>query len=268
MVKQILVFILLIFSVNNIDAAIAVQNGLTHQYKVEGGKVYRGKITIQNIDTLSANVKLYLQDVSYNYSGITNYTNPSGSNKNSNAAWVKLSTNFLKLAKKEKTDVPFEIFVPDSVSEVGSYWSVIMVEPVEDIQPNNNKQSGVNITSLVRYAVQVITDYHTENINPKLKFESIDILKNGTSKVLRIAIANQGKVYCSPATTVELYNKKTGEKAGTFNALSVSLLPENSKSIHINLGAIPLGKYKVMIITNDENENSFAVETEVTIVND
>ena len=32
---------------------------------------------------------------------------------------------------------------------------------------------GINITSVVRYAIQIITDYGTENIKPDLKFESI-----------------------------------------------------------------------------------------------
>ena len=39
------------------------------------------------------------------------------------------------------------------------------MEPIDDIKPSDAKV-GVNITSVVRYAIQIITDYKTENIKP------------------------------------------------------------------------------------------------------
>ena len=96
MVKYFFAFFFIFLGIHSF-AAIAVQNGLTHQYKVENGKVYKGKIVIQNMAAQPQNVKLYLQDQSYHFNGSTNYTDPSINAKKSNAAWVKLSTNFLRI---------------------------------------------------------------------------------------------------------------------------------------------------------------------------
>jgi hypothetical protein len=42
------------------------------------------------------------------------------------------------LKGKEKTEIFYEITVPDQALDPGSYWSVIIVEPVEDINPVTN----------------------------------------------------------------------------------------------------------------------------------
>jgi hypothetical protein len=81
-----------------------------------------------------------------------------------------MNTNLVTLKSKGKTEIYYEITVPDQLSEPGSYWSVIIVEPVEEINPDENKQ-GVSITSIIRYAIQVITDLDAEQAKPDLKFE-------------------------------------------------------------------------------------------------
>lgn len=82
---------------------------------------------------------------------------------------------------KEKTEVFYEITVPNQALDPGSYWSVIIVEPVDDIKPSDNKP-GVNITSVVRYAIQVITDIETEKAKPDLKFENVKVRKKKENK--------------------------------------------------------------------------------------
>ncbi len=76
----------------------------------------------------------------------------------------------------------YEITVPDEVTAPGSYWSVIIVEPVDDIKPSDDKP-GVNITSVIRYAIQVITDIETEKAKPELKFESVKVEKEEGKKL-------------------------------------------------------------------------------------
>lgn len=263
MLKHFFIFVFIFLGINSF-AAIAVQNGLTHQYKVENGKVYKGKIVIQNMADLAQNVKFYVQDQSYHFNGSTHYADPSVSAKRSNAAWIKLSTNFIVLGKKEKMEVPFEIFVPDSLQDAGSYWSVIMVEPVEDIKPN--QKPGFNIVSVVRYAIQIITDFKSDELNPQLKFENVSINKqDSVQQVLTVAISNQGKVFCMPTTIIELYKKSNGEKVGVFSSSKIGILPDNSKSVNINMGNIAPGDYTAVIISTDENENAFALKAALTI---
>lgn len=78
-----------------------VLNGLTHNYKVENGQIYKGKIAIENTGIASQNVKIYLQDFSYKSDGSMNYTAPL-TNIKTNADWIKLNTNLITLRGKEK----------------------------------------------------------------------------------------------------------------------------------------------------------------------
>ncbi|MEG0926612.1 WxL protein host-binding domain-containing protein [Chryseobacterium sp.] len=266
MIKRILLLITVILQFSFLHAGIVVLNGLTHSYKIETGKVYKGKVAIENTSKTPQTVKLFLQDFTYQADGTINYTTLN-TNKRTNGEWVKLNTNLITLKGKEKTEVFYEITVPNQAMDPGSYWSVIIVEPVEDIKPSDNKQ-GVNITSVIRYAIQVITDFETEKAKPILKFESVKIEKQEGKQTLMIAIANNGNLYCKPTTSIEIYNRKTGEKLGTYSSLTMGLLPNTSKTFYIDISKVPPEKYKAAIIATDEEENAFALNVELEVKND
>lgn len=265
MIKRILFLTLFILPFVILQASIVVLNGLTHNYKVENGQIYKGKIAIQNTGSNPQNVKIFLQDFTYQSNGSMYYTTPH-TNEKTNADWIKLNTTFLTLKSKEKTEVYYEITIPNSLNTPGSYWSVIIVEPVDDVKPSDSKQ-GINITSIVRYAIQIITDYDSEKIKPDLKFESIKIDKEEGKQILKIAIANQGLIYCKPSASVEIYNK-SGQKVGTFSTQAMGLLPQTSKSFPIDISKIPPDKYNAVIIATDEDENAFALNVELEVKND
>jgi uncharacterized protein (DUF2147 family) len=266
MIKRILLLLIFILQFGFLKASIVILNGLTHNYKVENGKVYKGKIEIENTGNKPQNVKLFLQDFSYKSDGTINYSVPHTNNR-TNIDWIKFNTNFVTLKAKQKTEVYYEITIPNKISDPGSYWSVIMVEPVEDVKPSDSKQ-GVNITSIVRYAIQVITDYDSENAKPDLKFESVKIDREEGMKLAKIAIANNGNLYCKPSAAIEIYNRKTGEKIGTFTSLEMGLLPYTSKSFPIDISKVPPDHYNAVIIATDENENAFALNVELEVKND
>ncbi|KMQ65980.1 hypothetical protein ACM39_16315 [Chryseobacterium sp. FH2] len=266
MTKRILLFIIIILPCCFLQANIVILNGLTHNYKVENGKVYKGKITIENTDNKPQNIKIFLQDFTYQADGSIHYTTPQ-TNIKTNANWIRLNTNLITLKAKEKTEVYYEITVPEQIKESGSYWSVIIVEPVEEIKPNENKE-GVNITSVVRYAIQVITDYDAENAKPNLKFESVKIDKENGKQILKIAIANNGNLYCKPTASIEIYSRKNGQKIGSFTSHAMGVLPQTSKSFQIDISKIPPDKYKAVIIATDEDENAFALNVELEVKND
>ncbi|WP_419869623.1 WxL protein host-binding domain-containing protein [Chryseobacterium sp. CT-SW4] len=266
MLKRILLFVLLIFQFISLRASIVVLNGLTHTYKVENGKVYKGKIAIENTDNHPQSVKLFLQDFAYQADGSINYT-ALHTNTRTNGDWITLNTNLVTLKAKEKTEIFYEITVPERPAQPGSYWSVIIVEPVEDIKPSNDK-AGVNITSIIRYAIQVITDYEAENAKPDLKFESVKVEKEEGKQIVKIAIANIGNLYCKPTASIEIYNRKTGEKVGNYNSLTMGLLPNTSKSFYIDISKVPPDRYNAAIIATDEEENAFALNVELEVKND
>lgn len=266
MIKRILLLITFMLQFAFLHAGIVVLNGLTHSYKIENGKVYKGKIAIENTSSTPQNVKLFLQDFTYHADGTFNYTELHTNNR-TNGNWIKLNTNLVTLKGKEKTEVFYEITVPNQPLDPGSYWSVIIVEPVDDIKPSDNKP-GVNITSVVRYAVQVITDIETEKAKPDLKFENVKVEKEEGKQTVKIAIANNGNLYCRPTASIEIYHRKTGKKIGTFSSLTMGLLPTTSKTFPIEISKVPPDQYTATIMATDEEENAFAINVELEVKND
>lgn len=266
MIKNIFFLIILIMMPLSSKANIIILNGLTHNYNVEGGKAYKGKISLENSGSQMQNVKFFLQDFTYSADGSIIYSAPN-TNIKTNSGWIKLNTNLISLKAKEKAEVFYEITVPQNTGEAGSYWSVIIVEPVEDIKPANDKH-GVSITSVVRYAIQVITDLDTEDAKPDLKFDGIKMMKEDGKQILKVALANNGTLYCKPVLSIEIYNKKSGQKAGSFSSQTMGLLPKTSKSFPIDLGKLPPARYNAVLIATDENENSFALNIELEVKDD
>lgn len=266
MVRYIQLICLFFAFTGSSKASIVVLNGLTHIYKVDKGEVYKGKIEIQNTGTSPQSVKIYLQDLSYKADGSIYYS-PPFANKKTNAGWIKFNTNLLTINAKEKTEVYYEVTIPDSISQTGSYWSAVIVEPVAAITPNSN-QAGVHISSIVRYAIQLITDYNSRELKPSLKFESIKLERNDQKQSLKVALANNGLIYCKSIVSIELYDQKSEKKIGNFSSQAMSLLPSTSKSFYIDLNSVPPGTYNAVVMATDDDENAFALRTELQIKND
>lgn len=243
-----------------VKANIVVTNGLTHQFKMEKGQVYKGKIELQNIGIDDKNVKLYLQDASNGANGNVNYTEP-GTNPSSNANWIKISTNQLELKSGEKTEVMYEIKVPENITNPGSYSSILMIEPIEHFSPNKAENKGIQINSIIRYAIQLISDYDTQGLKPNLNFESINIENENTERTLNIMLANKGKIYTKAKIFLEIYEFENSTRIeGEFESQLINLLPNITKMFTINISNLKKGKYKAIAFANDENDNIFALE--------
>jgi hypothetical protein len=233
---------------------------------VENGKNYKGKIVLENTGKETSQIKIYLQDVSYRADGTINYNAPAKEKKRSNAGWMQLTTNLLTLKPGEKTDFLYEINVPNQLAANGSYWSVIIVEPVKDIK--SNEKAGVSIASVVRYAILVVSDIYSESAKVDLRFENVKIVKEDNKRILKVAIANTGDLFCKPVAVIDVYDKKTGQKKGRFTSYSMGLLPDNSKSFSIDIEPLSPGLYNAVLMAIDENDNTFALKTDLEIGND
>ncbi|WP_312078846.1 WxL protein host-binding domain-containing protein [Chryseobacterium sp.] len=262
MLKRIFLVLSVLFSFIFTKANIIIVNGLTHHHKTSKGQTVKGKITIENIGNTTENVKIFLQDYSYVADGSINYSKP-GEKPQTNATWTKLNADLITLKAKEKKDVFYEVSVPAENIKSASYWSVVIVEPVEDIKPSDEKQ-GISITSIVRYAIQLVTDVDAENAKVDLKFESIKFEKENNAKLLKIALSNTGELFCKPSLIAEIY-AKDGTKIGVFKSQTMSLLPNNSKTFYIDVSKLKAKNYNAVVIATDEDENAFAVNVDFEV---
>lgn len=262
--KKILFFITLFFTYSNICASIVITNGLTHNYKLKEGTLQKGIITIENTADIAQNVKVYQQDYSYNATGASFYEQ-YGKNKRSNLKWIKLNTNLLKIDGRSKTNVSYEVIIPENTLP-GSFWSVVMVEPVDEIVPSNTK-GGIELKTVIRYSIQIITT-NDKPANALMTFDTINLNKAEGKRFLELAISNNGELFHTVEASIEIFDSKDGSNKGKFKSDLLSLLPNNSKLFKIDISSIPAGKYNASILANSMEEHVFGINIELQIPNE
>lgn len=255
--------ILVFFLTTPMFSSIVILNGLTHTYKIESGQVYKGHIVVQNTSDNPQNVRFYQQDYRYTSDG-TSYYEELGTNPRSNASWIKLSTNLIRLEGKGKYEVFYEITVPDNINN-GSFWSTIMVEPVDEIKPSDEK--GVRISTVIRYAILLVTTT-TQPAEAKIIFKSVNLTKQDQKNQLDIVLENQGQLYHRVIVTAELFDNQKGDEAGFFQSNSLGLLPNTSKRFTIDLSSVSPGKYSAVVLASGDEDHIFGVNVELNISDD
>ncbi len=256
------VFLIFVSSVNS-DASIVVLNGLTHIHKVNEGEVTIGKIEIQNTKDSEQAVKVYQRDYLFFYTGEAHYDEP-GSHTRSNANWMDISPTYLTLGPNEKATILYEMKVPENVPMDGTFWSVIMVEGVKPVRENALAR-GVSINSLVRYAIQIVSNIgETGERNLDFLQADLDNTESGTS--LQVAIKNVGERLLIPELSVEFFDEN-GESKGVFSAEKKKLYPLTSSNFIVDLKGIEPGNYQAVILADCSEEDVFGVNLELKIPN-
>jgi len=263
-IKKIFFFISILITCNCAFSNIVVTNGLTHKHKIKEGIVYKGFISVENTSKSVQNVKIYQKDYSYKANGTSEY-NDSGLNNRSNINWIKLNTNLLRLEAKGKANIAYEIIVPKDI-DVGSFWSVIMIEPIDEIKPSNDKP-GLQIKSVIRYSIQIITT-NDQPAEALLNFDSMNLNKTDGKRVLEIDISNNGQLYHTVEVSIQIFDNKSGANKGVYKSNLLSLLPNNSKRFSIDLSTVAPGKYNAAIFSTSDEDHIFGINTELDIPNE
>lgn len=239
-------------------ASVEVLGSLKHVLTGKPGEVIKGEIKIQNNDSTEQEVRIYQTDLMYNLNDNTFYDDP-GSNPKSNAGWISYSPKTVVLKGHEVRSVQYEINIPANDTLRGTYWSVLMIEGVVPIDPNQT--SNLNIRTVTRYAVQMVTELNDKG-KGSLKFLEPSLVQDETSKKVYLAVDlnNDGDHYISPDVSLELFDDK-GESVGTLTAAKKGIYPGTSTRFKINLEGVPSGKtYKAMIIAAGKEEDVFGLE--------
>lgn len=237
-------------------ASIEIEGSLRHIHKGIQGENYKGEIKIFNSDKVDQEVKVYQTDLLYNYEGLTFYEDPI-THKRSNAGWIKYSPKTVIVKAGETIYIQYEISIPNADTIKGTYWSVIMVEGVNQIDPDQVGQ--MNINTVTRYAVQMITEIENIGIG-KLEFLEPILIKEDSSLFLAVDIVNKGDHYIVPNVTIEFFNEK-GESVKKVTASKKGLFPSTSNRYRFNLEGIE-GEitYQTTIIAAGDDEDVFGLE--------
>jgi hypothetical protein len=258
------VSLLLIFFSVNATANIVVVNGLTHEYKASAGETYRGQIEVQNNSSKSQYVKIYQRDYLFFYTGEILYNDP-GSIDRSNANWITLSSNYVKVGAGEQLSLQYEVVVPENDSLLGSYWSLIMVEGVDDIDTNNISE-GISIQSVMRYAIQIITNINETGLR-RLEFINVKLLKEDSTRFLRVDLKNTGERFMSPVLKLELFDPK-GNSVAVFEATKRKIYPGTSTRSRVIIENVPPGLYQALLVADNGDEDVFGLNLSLELEDD
>lgn len=263
--SNILLLVLVLTCVSS-AGSVGVSGGLTRQLIVQPGGSHEGAIVIQNTGDKPVDIKFFQTDYAFSAAGETRYGVP-GKAARSNASWVAFVPHQVTIPAHDTASVYYTINVPRGTGLSGTYWSVLMVEPVDTTQlilPKEQKANvNVGVKVVARYAVQMVTsigDTGTRDV----KLSNVRVISDSGQRVLEFDIENTGERWLNPSVWIDLYDAK-GVSLGRRHCNRMRLYPGCSGRYRAALGDIPQGEYQAMMIADNGDENVFGSQFKIEI---
>lgn len=259
--------LLLALAAGAVRADVTVLGGLTRKITATPGDRIDGTIEFANNGEEITYVDVYQTDYLFFADGRTLYSDP-GDIRRSNASWISFSPSRVAIPAKGTASVYYEMTVPDNVELSGSYWSVVMIEPVADaLMPQTQKRNdevSVGVRTIVRYAVQIITDIGETGKSSIQVSDNRLVIENGKT-ILQLDIENNGERWLSPSVWADLY-RSDGTYVGRFESGRKRIFPSCSVRHHLDLTEVPTGSYTALMIVDNGDDRVFGANYEVRLV--
>ncbi|MGA1864458.1 MAG: hypothetical protein ACMUHX_05300, partial [bacterium] len=259
--KIIIIFsLLLLFSawVRVAGAQINILGGLSHEKKARPGETYEGEIIIKNKGQGIEEVKIYQTDYLFSCDGGSIYGEP-GKIPRSNATWIMFRPNRLKIGPKQQESVHYVVKTPIDESLAGTYWSILMIEPISKDSPESSQSKendvAIGVRQIFRYGIQISTHISDTGVG-MLMFLDTKLLKEKEERILKVDVENIGETFLRPSLSVELFNEN-GAHAGKYEAGPFRTYPGTSVRFKVDLGQIAEGIYKALVVADCGGENVF-----------
>ncbi|MBN2414294.1 hypothetical protein JXO52_00545 [bacterium] len=228
-------------------SGIVVKGELTREKTALPGMAYEGVITLSNDGAAVVQVKVFQTDYLFTCAGETFYNDPGGHDR-SNASWVEFSPTRLDVPPGGEASVSYKVTVPARESLEGTYWSMIMIEPVPEAENAPLREQTLSINTVVRYGVQLVTNIE-ESGTPSLNFLGVQVLEGQQGLFLQVDLENRGTRWTKPLVWVDLVTE-AGKKLDRRESVPMRLYPGTSVRHRIDLAGIPFDKYKALLIAD------------------
>lgn len=265
--QSLAVAMLVSFVAGNLDAAIVVKGEMTEEKQATPGEIYRGTIVLTNTDAAPGEVKIYQTDYSFSADGSSLYGEP-GLLPRSNAKWISLSREVVTVPPNGTERIDYEVKVPagQGAALPGSYWSMIMVEPIAKSSRESAAEipdMAARVTQVLRYGVQVVTHLGRAG-EAGLVFSNPQIIKEDGKRLFAIDVENTGQRWLRPGLSLDLFSQ-TGQPLGKFEGSATRLYPGTSARFRIDLGPVPNGTYLGLVVADGTGDNLFGANVELEI---
>ncbi len=259
-------FILLLLAVLPSFGITSITGPLTHELSVEPGKSYEDTIQVTNPDKAPQEVKVYQTDYFFSADGTVTYGKAGGLSR-SNALWITFSPAQVTVPAGETVAVHFSIQVPSDQTLKGTYWSMIMVEPVLPGSAESGSYDPSKVTmgikEKVRYAIQIVTSIGATGTGA-LKFTTITLQADNGKKYLIVDLENTGERWLRATLWAELYDAK-GTYVGKFDGGKHRMFPGTGARFKAELQGVTGTTYKALIIADCGGDDVFGANVNLVL---
>jgi len=231
------------------------------------GQTVSQTITFSN----TSNTELYfvanLKDWDRDSVGVKKYYS-EGQKPQSNAAWLTLSENTVRLAAGETKSVNLSMTIPKNPASRQLTNTMLFFTQVKEQKAA--LQNGLHMNVLIEVGIQI---YHTPSgLNPGdlefLAFEDRHVTPNKTGLPVRrmdIHVKNTGQINKDAYVRFELTNTETGEEI-PVKTVAIAMLPHSDQWVQIDLPEkLVAGNYLAVAILDAGNQYDLKIaEKEIT----
>ncbi|MFZ5565060.1 MAG: hypothetical protein ACOZBW_13510 [Thermodesulfobacteriota bacterium] len=247
-------------------ADVHVVGGLSRHMVLAPGAEAQGRVLVRNAGDKAQTAKVYLTGYQATADGKTVYGDPKKAAR-SNAAWIHLVPQQQEIPAGATASFHYVIRVPDNPDLAGTYWSMLMVEPVapETLVPPAPEKGKLHfgVRTVTRTGIHMVT--HMGDTGTRdLKFTGRTLEKQEGSPVLQLDFENTGQRYLKLTLWAELFDSQ-GFSIGRFDAGQKGLYPADSARMKVNLTDVPPGPYQVLVVADNGDEHVFGARYEMDI---
>lgn len=249
-------------------ADIHVEGSLYQEKDTAPGATYRGAVTIRNSGDAPVAAKLYVTDYTFSADGGNQYGAP-GTQPRSNGAWVHLAQEQVTVPPHGVASVQYDVAVPAGAPLTGSYWSMIMVEPLSPVEAAGASalkkgQVRAAVTAVTRFGVQVASEIGSTGTR-ELRFAHPRLVKGKDGKAyLAIDVRNTGERTLRPQLSLELHDAKGAQRQG-LPVGAQRLYPASAAQFQMDVSAVPKGTYRALVTADAGGDDVFGSQFDLTI---
>jgi len=244
------------------SAEVIVDGDFSKIHQVQPGASVTGTVVLKNIGQSAQEVKLYQTDYLF-FSNSTSEYPEAGTLPRSNARWIQYSPRQVTIQPGEEQTVSYEISVPRADTLSGTYWSMIMVEPLLAEPTGSGDSTKFSVQAVMRYGIQMITQIGNTG-RVAVRFLKRELLRQNGQWWLMLDVQNTGERWMRPDVWLELY----GGNGGTQKKLAADryrLFPGTSVRYKFELKDVPPGDYQVLVIVDPKDSQPFGAQYSLTL---
>jgi hypothetical protein len=251
------------------QAQISVRSDLSQDLTLAPGQSQSGEIRVHNESNEPQQARIYQTDYRFQADGSNTYGEP-GSIPRSNAGWIQFTPPTLTIPPQATRTFAYTVTVPrtlagdtlaSSQAPQGSYWSMLMVEPITERSPLSTLpadslekgQMQMGFRQVTRYGVQVAT--HVNGGTPEVRLKNVELARGREGgKQLLVDIGNVGTAMIQPDVWAEVYGAD-GTEVGRFTGQEYRIYPGTSVRQRLDLSTLPAGTYQALVVVDAEGRS-------------